>query len=176
MERESLFRHAHVIDPSQSISRVLDVRIRGCVIAEVGESLRASEESTVTDLHGFYLCPGLVDLHGHWYKGSAFGIDPERCLPHGACAVVDAGTTGFVNFPDFRHNCIEKVEVRVLAFVNISAWGIPTSLAGELEDLRYARPKETISVLQEKADVTVGVKVRRRQRHRAETLGCALEA
>src|SRR5436309_6309554 len=153
MERETLFRHAHVIDPSQNVSRVLDVRIRDGAIAEVGESLTTSEGSTVTDLHGFYLCPGLVDLHGHWYEGSAFGINPDLCLSHGACTVVDAGTTGFVNFADFRRNRIARSQVRVLAFVNIAAWGIPTSLAGELEDLRYARPKETISVLQENADV-----------------------
>jgi len=89
---------------------------------------------------------------------------------------VDAGTTGFVNFADFRRNRIARSQVRVLAFVNIAAWGIPTSLAGELEDLRYARPKETISVLQENADVAVGVKGRMRQGHRLEALDQALEA
>ncbi len=88
---------------------------------------------------------GLVDLHGHWYEGSAFGIDPAICLNHGVTTVVDAGTTGFVNFEELRRTRTENAPLRVLAFLNIAAIGIPTTLAGELEDLRYARPVETAS-------------------------------
>jgi len=77
---------------------------------------------------------GLVDLHGHWYEGSAFGIDPAICLNHGVTTVVDAGTTGFVNFEELRRTRTENAPLRVLAFLNIAAIGIPTTLAGELED------------------------------------------
>src|SRR5713226_7918706 len=142
--KDTLLRRAHVIDRSQDINRVMDVRIRDGMIAEIGECLVASAESIEKDLSACYLCPGLIDLHGHWYEGSAYGINPNLCLHRGTTTVVDAGTTGFVNFHEFRRNCIATSRIQVLAFINIAACGIPTAFVGELDDLRYARPKETI--------------------------------
>lgn len=176
MGYDVLLKRARVIDPSQGINRILDVAIRDGVIAELGESLAGQEGTVERDLNGSYLCPGLIDLHGHWYEGSAFGIDPDLCLHRGATTVVDAGTTGFVNFPDFRRHYISTSRIRVLAFVNVAACGIPVPFAGELDDLRYSRPKETVAILEENADVTVGVKIRMREGHNPKTLDHALEA
>lgn len=155
-----ILRGAHVIDPSQDIDRVLDVIVRDGRIAELGENLTPEPGGGEWNLAGKYLCPGLIDLHGHWYEGSAFGIDPQICLNHGVTTAVDAGTAGFVNFADFRRNRIDTSPVRVLAFVNIGALGIPTNLTGELEDLRYARAAETAEAVLANPDVAVGVKVR----------------
>jgi dihydroorotase len=160
MSYDLILRHARVLDPSQGIDAVADVAVAGGRIAAVGPQLEASPECPERDLSGLYLCPGLVDLHGHWYEGSAFGIDPAICLNHGVTTVVDAGTTGFVNFEEFRRTRIENAPLRVLAFLNIAATGIPTTLAGELEDLRYARPMETAELLGCHPAVLVGVKVR----------------
>jgi dihydroorotase len=154
----------------------MDVRIRDGTIVELGESLVALAETIEKDLSGYYLCPGLIDLHGHWYEGSAYGIDPNLCLHRGTSTVVDAGTTGFVNFLEFRRNCIAGGRIQVLAFINIAACGIPTAFVGELDDLRYARPKETIAALEENADVAIGVKLRMRAGHSLEALSHALEA
>jgi dihydroorotase len=126
-----------------------------------------------------YLAPGLVDLHGHWYEGSAFGIDPNRCVAHGVTTVVDAGTTGFINFGEFQRTCIDTARVRVLAFLNIAATGILTPVTGELADLRIARPKETAEVLLDHKQNLVGVKVRlgsMSSNHALEALDRAREA
>ncbi len=174
-----ILRHAHVIDPSQEIDRVLDVGVAGNKIAAVAESLAAQPGCRELDLRGKYLCPGLVDLHGHWYEGSAWGIDPDICLNHGVTTAVDAGTCGFVNFVEFRRNRIETAAVQVLAFVNICANGIPTALVGELEDIRYARPRETAAMIAANPAITVGVKLREGTmtgNHGAEALTLALEA
>lgn len=160
MSYDLILRHARVIDPSQGIDTVADVAVAGGRIAAVGPGLAAPPECPARDLSGLYLCPGLVDLHGHWYEGSAYGIDPAICLNHGVTTAVDAGTTGFVNFEEFRRTRIENAPLRVLAFLNIAATGIPTPLAGELEDLRYARPVETAEMLGCHPAVLVGVKVR----------------
>jgi len=48
----------------------------------------------------------------------------------------------------------------VLAFVNISGIGIPTTLVGELEDIRFARPLETSRVIEANRDICLGVKLR----------------
>ena len=175
-----ILRNAHVIDPSQDIDRVLDVGVRGGKIAAVGESLSASPGAEVRELSGKYLCPGLIDLHGHWYGGSAFGIDPAICLKTGVSTAVDAGTTGFLNFEEFRRDRLQGSEVQLLAYLNISAIGIPTATVGELLDIRYARPKETAALIEKHHDLLLGVKVRLGERMSGangnEALALSLEA
>lgn len=175
MGSDVVLRQAHVIDPSQGINRIMDIALQNGVITELGQCLTRRNAASNIDLTGSFLCPGLVDLHGHWYEGSTFGIDPDLCLCRGTTTVVDAGTTGFVNFPEFRRNCISTSRIRVLAFVNIASCGIPVPFAGELEDLRYSRPGETAEILEENADVTVGVKIRVRQGHSPMALDHALK-
>ncbi len=172
-----VLRNARVIDPAQNLNRVTDVAVRDGRIAKVGDALAPglAEE----DLRGKYVCPGLVDLHGHWWEGSAFGIDPDICLNHGVTTAIDAGTTGFINFSTFRKNQVSVATTRVLAFVNISAVGIPTPLVGELEDIRFARPLETGRVIDANRDLCVGVKIREGSMsgtHGIEALDKALEA
>jgi dihydroorotase len=89
-----------------------------------------------------------------------FGIDPNVCLNHGVTTVVDAGTSGFVNYPEFRKNTIERALIRVLAFLNIGALGIPTPFVGELEDLRYAATQEASDLLLRESANLLGIKIR----------------
>src|SRR5262249_25590422 len=92
---------------------------------------------------------------------------------------VDAGTCGFVNFPYFRKHTIDKASLRVLAFVHISCLGLHAPFAEELRDLLYARPKETIDVINRNRDVAVGVKIREGRmtgEHGIAALEKALEA
>jgi dihydroorotase len=179
MQYDLILRSAHVIDPSQDLDGVCDIAIKDGRVAAVGPKLEAPRDVPQEQMGGAYLAPGLVDLHGHWYEGSAFGIDPNRCVEHGVTTVVDAGTTGFINFELFRRTCIEKARVRVLAFLNIAATGILTPLTGELADLRIARPKETAEVLLDNKENLVGVKVRlgsMSANHAIEALDRALDA
>jgi dihydroorotase len=160
MKYDIVLRNAHVIDPSQGINGTCDVAIADGRVAAIGTGLEAAPDTAQEDLKGLYLAPGLVDLHGHWYEGSAFGIDPHVCLAHGVTTAVDAGTTGFVNFEEFRKHRIEGARIRVLAFLNIAAAGIPTPMAGELMDVRMARPQETAETVLAHPELLLGVKVR----------------
>ena len=174
-----LLKHGHVIDPSQSINGIFDVGIKGGKILSVGTDLDASVSDQILNLKGKYVCPGLVDLHGHWFEGSIYGIDPHIALNHGVTTVVDAGTCGFINFPYFRKHTIDKASLRVLAFVHISCLGLHAPFAEELRDLLYARPKETAHVIERNRDVAVGVKIREGRmtgEHGIEALEKALEA
>jgi dihydroorotase len=179
MSYDIVLRNAHVIDPSQDLSQVLDIGVSDGRIAGLG-NLDPSPGAAEYDLRGKYLCPGLVDLHGHWYEGSLFGIDPDVCLNHGVTTVVDAGTSGFVNYHEFRKHGIESARIRVLAFLNIGAVGILTPFVGELQDLRYARPREAAEVLERESRTLLGVKIRiganMTGENGIEALGRALEA
>lgn len=157
-----------VIDPAENLDARLDVVIRDGRIAAllppsalpISESASLENYEARIDVSGAIITPGLIDLHGHWYLGSAYGLDPAVGLQGCVTATVDAGTCGFVNFDSFRQQSIDGALLRVRAFINVAALGIPSRFVGELEDLRYARPIETAAKILEHREVAVGVKVR----------------
>jgi dihydroorotase len=174
-----LIRNGHVIDPAQNIDGIADVGIRDGRIESIGPALDHTGCKDVRDASGTYVCPGLVDLHGHWYEGGLYGINAEIGLNHGVTTAVDAGTAGFANFPEFRRATIQTSRARILAFVHVSFMGLHGPFAEELVDLRYARPTETAIVAAGNRDVAVGVKVRlgaMTANHGNQALDLALEA
>ena len=176
-----LLRGGHVIDPAGRVDGIADVVVAGDRIAAVVPAGAAPEAApaTVVDCTGRYVCPGLVDLHGHYYEGSLFGIDPRAALRGGVTTAVDAGTCGCVNFAEFRRTAIDGAALRVLPFIHIGCLGIPTSTLGELRDLRYARPRETAAAILEHRDIALGVKFRAgvmAEGHNVEAVELALQA
>lgn len=158
-----LLRGGHVIDPAGRIDGLADVVVAGDRIAGVvpcGGLVERERPPAEVDCAGRYVCPGLVDLHGHYYEGSLFGIDPRAALRGGVTTAVDAGTCGCVNFPEFRRTAIDGAALRILPFIHIGCLGIPTAALGELLDLRYARPQETAATIREHRDIALGVKFR----------------
>jgi dihydroorotase len=69
---DPLLAGGHVIDPLQSLDAVADVGIRDGRIAEVGRKLDRTGCADVREVTGKYVCPGLIDLHGHWYEGNLY--------------------------------------------------------------------------------------------------------
>ena len=131
-----ILRQARVIDVSQNLNQVLDVGVRDGKIAAMDESLPASQSAVEKNLQGKYLCPGLIDLHGHWYGGSTFGIDPDYCLNSGVTTAVDAGTTGFLNFDEFRRG------PRFLRFSISPRSAFPRRLSGNSKTCDTRDPKK----------------------------------
>jgi len=171
-----LLRGGHVLDPASGVDAKLDVLIRGGRVAELRPpSAAVVPGADVRDVSGAFVTPGFVDLHGHWYDGSAYGIDPAVSLQGGVTTAVDAGTAGFVNFASFRRSVIDAAPVRVLAFVNIAALGIPVTLTGELDTPAHVRPQETIEAIRANPGVAVGVKIRLSAAAETRTAPAALE-
>jgi dihydroorotase len=160
MPFDLLLRGGRVVDPSQSLQAVMDVGIREGRIAQLGSNLDATGCPDVREIGGKYVCPGLIDLHGHWYEGNLYGVDPLTCLNHGVTTAVDAGSTGYSNFPEFRRTVLDHCLTDVLAFVHISFMGLHAPYAEELMDLRYARPQETAAAIGKHRERAVGVKLR----------------
>jgi dihydroorotase len=155
-----VLRGGRVLDPAQGIDAGLDVVVEDGRIVALEAPGRAAPGGQELDLEGALVVPGLVDLHGHWFEGSPYGLDPRANLRGGVTTAVDAGTAGYANFGEFRRNAIEHGAVRVLAFVHVAAAGLATTVVGELEDIRWARPGEASAVVRANRDVAVGIKVR----------------
>ena len=160
MPFDLLLKGGHVIDPSQSLNSVGDVGIKDGRTVQIGSDLDATGCPNVRDISGHYVCPGLIDLHGHWYEGNLYGVDPLMCINHGVTTAVDAGSTGYSNFPEFRRTVLDHSLTDLLAFIHISFMGLHAPYAEELLDLRYARPVETAAVIAKHRDRAVGVKLR----------------
>jgi dihydroorotase len=160
MPFDLLLKGGRVIDPAQSLNAVMDVGARDGHIAQIASNLDAAGCPDVREVSGKYVCPGLIDLHGHWYEGCLYGVDPGLCMDHGVTTAVDAGSTGYANFPEFRRTVLDRSLTDVFAFVHISLMGLHAPYAEELVDLRYARPVETAAVIGRHRDRAVGVKIR----------------
>lgn len=162
-----ILRGARVIDPSQNIDRVTDVRFTGGKVAAIGDALAGDAHTEVRDVKGKIVTPGLIDLHTHVYwGGTSIGVDAVQLARTSATATfVDAGTAGPANFPGFRKHVIEPaMPVRILPLINLSFAGIfafsHTVMVGECEDLRLLDMRECVRVAREHLDLIVGVKVR----------------
>src|SRR5579875_1798257 len=62
-----LLQHGHVIDAKNNIDRVMDVAIKDGKIAAVADHLEAKDAAKTIDATGYYVTPGLIDIHTHDY-------------------------------------------------------------------------------------------------------------
>jgi dihydroorotase len=154
-----------VFDPGQGIDTAGTVRIGGGLLSGIGIGQPGASEPAareVIDASGLLVMPGLVDLHTHLFTGvSHYGVEPDmQCLSRGVTTAIDAGSAGAQTFPALRRYVIEPSETRILAFLHIAVQGMISSLVGELEDIRWASPRQAIARAREHADLIVGIKVR----------------
>lgn len=141
----------------------MDIAIRDGRIARIGEELPVSNAKFVVNANGLFVTPGLIDIHAHVYAGTGLraytgdsSVYPDGfSYRTGVTTLVDAGTAGWRNFPDFRDRVISRAKTRVLAFVNIVADGM--SPWGE-HDPASMLSEEAARVARENADVVVGFK------------------
>jgi len=102
-------------------------------IAAVGENLKPADAAKTVDVSEFYVVPGLIDIHMHMYastgeSGSYAGDNslwPDGfTLRNGVTTAVDAGSSGWRNFEDFKAHVIDRSQTRVLAMLNIVGAGM----------------------------------------------------
>ncbi len=128
-----LLKGGHVIDARNRISAVRDVAIANGKVAAVAASIAPADAFKVVDASGYYVTPGLVDIHVHVFagtgeRGSYAGdnsLYPDGfTLRSGVTTIVDAGSSGWRSFEDFKGRIIDRSRTRVLAMLNIVGAGM----------------------------------------------------
>jgi dihydroorotase len=160
-----LLKGGHVIDPRNGIDGKMDVAISQGKIAVVAGDLPASQAQKVIDLTALYVVPGLVDIHTHLYATSGMRdawAGDNSVLPDsfsfrtGVTTMVDAGSSGWRNFEDFRLRVIDRAKTRVFALLNIVGIGMVTdALEQNIQDMDA---NATAQMAMKHKDVVVGIK------------------
>jgi dihydroorotase len=160
-----LLQGGRVVDAKNNIDAVRDVAIRDGKIAAVAARIDPAEAAKVVNVSGLYVTPGLIDIHVHVFAGtgergsyagdSSVYPDPFT-FRSGVTTVVDAGSSGWRNFEDFKDRIIDRYKTRVLAFLNIVGAGMRGGkFENNLTDMESAPAAEM--ALKHK-DVIVGIK------------------
>jgi dihydroorotase len=161
-EYDLLLKGGHVIDPRNKISGRRDVAIKDGRIAAVEAEIPAAKAAKTVNVTGLYVTPGLVDLHVHVFAGTGTAYTgPSSVRPDdhsfrsGVTTMVDAGSSGWRNFEDFKKLIIDQARTRVLAMLNIVGAG----MAGVPEqDLRDMDPGKAAEMAAKHKNLIVGFK------------------
>lgn len=161
-----LLKNGVLIDIKNTIHAKNDIAIKDGKIAAIATSITSSDATKTIDLKGMIVSPGLVDIHTHVFVGSntetfANGINSvspdDFTLRAGITTVVDAGTSGYKNFPVFKSQVIDKSKTRILAFINIAGNGMTGNALQE--DPHEMDVDSTHSLIQKYPNDIVGVKI-----------------
>lgn len=160
-----LLKGGHVVDARNGIDGVMDVAVADGKIAAVRAGIDPASARRVVDVAGLYVTPGLIDIHVHVFattgvKGAWAG--DNSVLPDGfsfrtgVTTMVDAGSSGWRNFEDFRRTVIDRASTRVLAMLNIVGLGMLTDVPEQ--NVLDMDAKATAEMAVKHKDVVVGIK------------------
>jgi len=158
-----LLKGGRVIDPKNRIDAVMDVAIANGRIARVAPAIPSTAARKTVNVAGLTVTPGLIDIHVHVYsrpeqksleRDSSVQVDAHS-FRSGVTTVVDAGTSGWRTFPDFKARIIDKSRTRVLAMLNINGAGMGTGREDEIAELDAVNAARTAK---ENRGVIVGFK------------------
>ncbi len=162
-----LLKGGHVIDPKNNIDAILDIAIVNGKISQVAGAITTANVKKIIDVKGLYVTPGLIDMHVHAFNGNtpdAYIADGVTSLPPdgftfraGVTTVVDAGSSGWRNFRQFKKQTIDKSQTRVLALLNIVGNGMLSRF--EEQDVTDMNPVQTANMIRKLfPEIIVGIK------------------
>ena len=165
-EIDILLKGGHLIDPKNNIDAKMDIAVKDGKIFRVAADIPSSAAKKVLDVSGLIVAPGLINIHTHVFAGSNPGFSDGQssqlpdafALRSGITTVVDAGTTGWRNFPEFKTKVIDPSVTRVLAWINIFETGF-SSGSGFEPDMGTVSVQKTAEALQKYKDYIVGTRV-----------------
>lgn len=139
-EIDLLLKGGHVIDPKNNIDAPMDVAVKDGKIFKVAASIPSNTSKRTIDVSGLYVTPGIIDMHVHVFEGNDPGsyianghtsVNPDAfSFRAGVTTMVDAGSSGWRNFRQFKEQTIDRAHTRVLAMLNI----VGTGMYGRFEE------------------------------------------
>jgi dihydroorotase len=136
----------------------MDVAVSGNRIAKIAPSIPAAHGRRVISAAGYYVTPGLIDIHAHVdAQGAPLNVNPDHTtLRYGVTTVVDAGSSGAKNFENFKRKVIDRATVRVLALLNIVAAGM---YGAQVEDdVKELDVEAAAAMVKKHPQILVGIK------------------
>ena len=130
---DMILQGGYIFDPKNHIDSVEDIAVKDGLIARVASRIESKEAVKTIDVKGFYVTPGLIDIHVHVYAGTGErdsyagdnSVYPDGfTFRSGVTTVVDAGSSGWRSFEDFKERVIDRSQTRVLADINIVGAGM----------------------------------------------------
>ena len=161
-----LLKNGHLIDPKNKISAKRDIGIKDGKVAEVAASIPDAKAHKVVDVNGLYITPGLIDLHVHVYASAAkpseycgqLSVFPDdHSFRSGVTTMVDAGTSGWRSFPEFKERVIDHSKTRVLSLLNIVGAGMCGSASFE-QNMTDMDSEATAAMAKKHSNIVVGIK------------------
>lgn len=168
-----LIKNGLVVDPYQGLCEKRDVAISKGKIEAVESNIASDNARKKIDAKDMIVVPGLIDLHAHVsYNVISLSVEPDQaCLKKGVTTVLDAGSTGHLNFTPFKKYVIENSRIRIFAMLNIESLGmiefmhrsserwpeLLTCLNGIFTPL-FVNIDETIKVIKENREHILGIK------------------
>lgn len=118
-----LIKGGRIFDPGRHVDFVGDIAVRKGRIVDSGSELLYEAERTVNAC-GFFVVPGLIDVHTHInWKGNYIGMPADLgCIPNGVTATIDAGSTGVSNYRALLQY-MDTCEVKTKMLLHASASG-----------------------------------------------------
>ncbi len=92
-----LLKGGRVVDPSQTLDGVRDVRLVDGIVAEVGADLDGSDDTRTVDCSGLVVTPGLIDVHVHLREP---GEEHKETIESGARSAAAGGFTAVCAMPN----------------------------------------------------------------------------
>ena len=92
-----LISGGRLIDPSQGLDALRDVRVRDGLIVEIGEHLQPATGETTFDASGAIVAPGFIDMHVHLREP---GFPEKETIATGTQAALQGGFTAVAAMPN----------------------------------------------------------------------------
>ena len=140
-----VIRGARVLDPSEGVDAVLDVRVDGGTISELGSGLEPKGHRVI-DGGGLILAPAFIDPHVHLRTP---GREDEETIVSGTAAAAAGGYCAVLAIPNtdpvldstemlrgLRARAAQEAEVPVgfMAAISVGQQGVQLTEMGELAD------------------------------------------
>jgi dihydroorotase len=113
------------------------VRIEDGRIVAIDEGY-PNDMDGVEDFRGYYLLPGLIEVHGHFREP---GLEQKEDIPHGTRAAVAGGYTTVFDMPNVRPptTTVERVQAQLGRYAGRSYTDYAINMGTAVEDIEELR-------------------------------------